>query len=110
MLNKYYKQGDGAPALQLRVLSSVTRRPLDFTGCTVFFNMTRINPDGTETAVIENGVGSQSDSILSYSWGESDLDVTGEYIGVFTVFYNEGAGPPKSYPTKGVIRIFVESL
>ena len=105
---KFYKAGATSPALQLKVISSSTRQPVDFTGATVTLDMYRVEDDGSFVQIISEGACTAVDGVLNYAWQATDLLDSGGHVAVFNVDF--GAGVLERYPTRGWVNITVESL
>lgn len=106
------KRGDTAPALQVTLLDA-TGAAIDVTGATIAFHM-KLRQHAANNAVplvVDGSVDlvDASNGVVSYQWGSSDTDETGDFVGEFVVTFADST--VRTVPSPGYIPIrIVEDL
>jgi len=80
----YLVKGSTGPDLQI-TLKDQDGNPVDLTGATVTFSMVNTSTGATKVNAASATVTDAAGGKFKYSWGASDLDEAGNFLGEFTV-------------------------
>lgn len=104
MADHYMKKGDTQPTLD-RILEDVNGVPVNLTGSTVMFVMTRVGATTAKVNAEADIVGDATDGEVSYPWAAGDTDTEGEYDGEFQVTF--AGGEVQTFPNDSYLRVKV---
>lgn len=98
----FVKRGDDSPAIT-STLYDAAGDPVNLTGATVRFFMSKRGSDSTTVAGNGEIADDETTGVVSYEWQEGDTDDPGDYEAEWEVTFAGGA--KQTFPNSGFVRV-----